>query len=137
MMKKFLPLLILLFPFFGEDAEAACTVESEVVDTGTGYRILTGTCDADNDILIQTVSSLEYDACLVGSTTGSVDVDVSLDGTNYFAAISLKNEHDTDGAEAVATTVDKVYSFVAKFRAIRVRAVSAAATATLLCWDYE
>lgn len=108
-----------------------------VEDTGTHVRYY-GTGANDNDVLFTTGDVSRQDACMLMSTTGSVDVYVSLDGTNYSTtAMSLMDFGATDTVPVQATVALRVYGFPAKFRRIRVLQVGAtAAAASLNCWKY-
>lgn len=128
-------LLAALYVFSGE-AEAACS-EQSVNQAGT-HIIYIGDCEDDNEVVIQTGDMTGYDACFLMSTTGIVDVLVSLDGTNYSTAPLSMNDYGGTSADPVLVTVAlRVYGFASKFRRIRVLQSGATdAAASLLCWSY-
>jgi len=129
-----LGLLLLAVP--EKEAQAACSTQSVDV-TGTAI-IYSNDCTNDNEVLVQTGDMLRYDSCLVMSTTGAVDIFVSIDGTNYStAALSLQDYGATTTNPVLLTVADRVYGFVSKFRFIRVLQNGAAdAEASLVCWMY-
>lgn len=90
----------------------------------------------DNEVPIQTGDVSQYDAFMVMSTAGALDVFVSLDGTNYStAALSLVDFGATDTAPVIVTVANRVYGFRGKYRLIRVLQNGATDTAnvTLIC----
>ena len=65
-----------------------------------------------------------------------MDVDVSLDGTNFAAAIALTDLHSlTPATKVLATTADLIYFFEGNYKAVRVLqdGVTAVADAVLVC----
>lgn len=105
----------------------------EVVGTHTRYY---GSGANDNDVLFTTSDVAKYDACVLMSTTGAVDVFVSLDGTNYStAALSLQDFGGTDVVPVLVTVAGRMYGFVGKVRRIKVLQNGAtAAAASMNCW---
>lgn len=84
----------------------------------------------DNDIVIQTNDISRYNAFFLLSTTGAMDVLVSLDGTNYSsAALSLIDDGATTIDPVLVTVANRVYAFRGKFKAIRVLQNGATAVA--------
>lgn len=131
-----LPALFCLALLAAPEAGATCSTQS--VDTTGTAIIYSNDCTDDNEVLIQTADMLRYDSCLVMSTTGAVDIFVSIDGTNYStAALSLQDYGATTTNPVLVTVADRVYGFVSKFRFIRVlqNGVTDAA-ASLVCWRY-
>lgn len=106
-----------------------------VEDLGTHIRYY-GSGANDNDVLFTTGDISRYDACTIMSTTGAVDVFVSLDGTNYAtSALSLQDMGATSTDPVLVTAADRVYGFVVKARRIQVLQNGAtAAAASMLCW---
>ena len=106
-----------------------------VEDVGTHVRY-SGTGANDNDLLFTTGDISALDACVLMSTTGTVDVEVSLDGTNFStAALSLQDFGATDNSPVLVTVALRVYGFVGKYRKIRLRQNGAtAAAASMNCW---
>ena len=134
-MNRLLIVLAVLAAFlWSPEAEAVCATQT-FVDSGT-HALWTNDCTDDNEVLIQTTDVSRFDACFLMSTTGAVDVFVSLDGTNYAtAALSLEDKGATSTAPVLVTAALRVYGFVAKFRRIRVIQNGATdAAASLLCW---
>ena len=76
----------------------------------------------DNDIIMELVDAEPYDEFFLSTVAGIVDVDVSLDGTNFIAAIALTDGKSTAPATKVLVTVAAgLYSFKGNFKAVRVR----------------
>jgi hypothetical protein len=113
----------------------AATANAAVEDLGTHIRYY-GTGANDNDILFTTGDMSRYDACTIMSTTGAVDVFISLDGTNYATtALSLQDLGATTTDPVLVTAALRVYGFVVKARRIVVRQNGATgANASMLCW---
>ena len=125
-------LLLLLTP----EAEAACSTQT--VSANSNSIIYTGDCENDDEVLFTTGDMTQYDACVLMSTTGAVDVVVSIDGTNYSTApLSLNDLGATSTAPVIVTAALRVYAFPAKFARIRVLQNGATdAAASLRCWTY-
>jgi hypothetical protein len=125
------------------EARAACTdnaagaaeVWSAVQQLSNHIRFA-GACTEDNEELIVTNDVSGFDACVVMSTTGAIDVFVSLDGTNYSTApLSLQDFGATDTSPVLVTAALRVYGFVGKF--VRIKIIENGATdaaASLNCW---
>lgn len=111
------------------------TAQAAVEDMGTHIRY-SGTGTNDNDELFTTGDMSRYDACTLMSTTGAVDVFVSLDGTNYAtSALSLQDMGATSTDPVLVTSALRLYGFVMKARRIRVLQNGATgAAASLICW---
>jgi hypothetical protein len=111
------------------------TGQAAVEDLGTHVRYY-GTGTNDNDVLFTTGDLSRYDACTIMSTTGAVDVFVSLDGTNYATtALSLQDLGATSTDPVLVTSALRVYGFVVKARKIQVLQNGAtAAAASMNCW---
>jgi len=96
----------------------------------------TNSSTANDDILIQTDDVSRYDTFMLMSTAGTVDVFVSLDGTNYATApLSLVDQGATTSDPVVVTAALRCYGFRGKFRKIRIMQNGATnpTAATLLC----
>jgi hypothetical protein len=95
----------------------------------------TGSSTADNDVAIQTGELTKYDAFMVMSVTGAIDVFGSLDGTNYQTApLSLQDMGATVADPVVVTAAGRMYGFRGKFKKLRVLQNGVTAVAvTLLC----
>ena len=104
---------------------------------GDGVRY-SGTGVNASDILFTTGIMTPYSACTLMSTTGSVNVFVSLDGSTFStAALSLQDFGATVNDPVLSTTALRVYGFAGKYKKIRVLQNGAtAANASLLCWTY-
>lgn len=141
---KYLALLSILFLFCIEPAQATCTdsngdgLNGDIARSGGDSVIYTGSCTDDNEVLIQTGDTLNFDACMVMSTTGVVDVFISLDGTNYITApLSLADYGAVDTNPVLVTVALRLYGFVSKFWKIRITQNGATdAAASLVCWVY-
>lgn len=108
-----------------------------VMELGNALRY-TNSSTADNDVLIQTGDVSRYDSYELMSTAGTVDVFVSLDGTNYAtAALSLVDKGATTSDPVLVTAAARVYGFRGKF--LKVRVLQNGATnptaASLLCYN--
>lgn len=134
-MKYLFALLCILAYFAAPAANATCTTQT--VNKQSDYVIYSGSCTADNEILI-IASVAEYDACRIISSTGAVDIAVSLDGSNYTTApLSLNDEGATDTSPVIVTVALRSYSFAARFARVKIQENGATdAAAAMLCWKY-
>lgn len=101
-----------------------------------GAEYFTGTGTSDNDLLFTTGNVERHSMFTLMSTAGTVDVEVSLDGTNFSTvALAMEDQGATaNGTYAIVTVAARVYKWTGKYRVIRVRQAGAAATAaTLMC----
>jgi len=90
----------------------------------------------DNDVVMEFDDAERYDTYYFMSTAGVMEVDVSLDGTNFATLIALTDEESTTPATKVLITVAGIlYSFGGNYRAVRVRQASATAVAnaSMIC----
>lgn len=90
----------------------------------------------DNDIVIELDSVGKFDRFMLSSTAGAMDVDVSLDGTNFITAIAMEDEKSTTPqTRVVVTAAAGLYLFQGPIKAVRVRqnGVTAVANAVLFC----
>lgn len=96
----------------------------------------TGTGANDNDVLFTTSDLDQWDACWLMSSDGAVDVQVTLDGTNWSTApLSLQDFGATDNSGVLVTVAGRVYGFAGKPQKVRVLQNGAtAATAAMNCW---
>ena len=134
---RYLLILCCVFLYLASpDSEAACSSQS--IDRQDNYVVYTGDCTDDNETLI-VASVIDYEACFIFSTTGAVDVFVSLDGSNYTtAALSLRDLGATNTNPVLVTAAGRLYGFAAKFRRVRILENGATdAAASLLCFDYN
>lgn len=108
-----------------------------VADFGE-YVAYSGVGVSDNDLLFTTGAMGKFDACMLMSTAGSVDVEVSIDGTNFStSALSLQDFGASTNDPVLFTVANRVYGFVGKYSKIRVRQNGAtAATASMNCWSF-
>lgn len=91
------------------------------VEVSSHHTKYTGSSDGDDAVVIQTNSVDQFDAFMLTSSAGAMDVFVSLDGTNYAtAALSLQDFGATTTDPVIVTAAGQVYGFVGKFKAIRV-----------------
>jgi hypothetical protein len=91
-----------------------------VSDQGNLVRY-TNSSTADNDVMIQTNDIGRHDTFMVMATTGTVDVYVSLDGTNYAtAALSLQDFGATVSDPVTEAAAGRVYGFRGKYSKVRV-----------------
>lgn len=116
-----------------QSSEAACSAQT-VQQLGDHVRY-TGDCENDNEVLITTGDVSQYEACMLVSTTGAVDVAVSLDGTTYTTApVSLIDMGSTSTAPVIVTAALRLYAFplvgVASIRVLQNGATDAAAQLT-------
>lgn len=96
---------------------------------------------SDDDVLFETeltgpASIANYDKCQLMSSTGSVEVLVSLDGITYATApLSLQDQSADSSDPVLATTPGGIYGFVVKARRLKVvQAGATAAAAVMNCW---
>ncbi len=76
----------------------------------------------DNDIVIEVTDASKFDEFIISSTLGVMDVDVSLDGTNFIAAIALEDRKSlTPATRVVVTVAAGLYSFNGPVQVVRVR----------------
>lgn len=76
----------------------------------------------DNDIIMELDDAESYDEFFFMTVLGAVDVDVSLDGTNFAAAVAFTDRQSTAPAtKVIITAAGLLYSIKGQFKAIRVR----------------
>lgn len=100
----------------------------------------TGTGASDNDLLVTTTNVEKHSLFTLMSSAGAVDVEVTLDGTNWSTvALAMEDQGATANATyVIVTAANRVYKFWGKYRQIRVRQNGAtAATATLMCGSHS
>ena len=100
--------------------------------------LYTGSGTNDNDVVIQTDVIERHGAYMLMSTTGAMDVFVSLDGTNYTtAALSLIDFGGIVTTPVLVTIANRLYAFRGVFRLIRVlqNGATAVANAALLAGE--
>jgi hypothetical protein len=117
-----------------QHADAACTNPTPVnFGNFTQYR---GNCTEDNEVLIDTGNVGSFDACVLMSSAGAVDVLLSLDGTTFAtAALSLQDFGATTTDPVLVTTAGRVYGFRHKAMGVRVLQNGATdATVVMNCW---
>lgn len=83
----------------------------------------TGSGTNDGDIVIQLDNIESFDTYMLQSTAGSMEVFVSLDGTNYSTApLSLLDlGANTAITLALSTTANRTFAFRGKYKSIRVQ----------------
>jgi hypothetical protein len=106
-------------------------------------NIIRPTCTAgvsDNDIIAEVTGNGDlYNTWQLGSTAGAMDVEVSLDGTNYFATVcALIDLTSTAPSTAVTVTAaGKNYGFKGRYKKVRVRQNGATAVANPILVGYQ
>jgi hypothetical protein len=84
----------------------------------------------DNDIVIEVDDVSRFNEFALSSSAGAMDVDVSLDGTNFITAIALEDKKSVaPGTRVVVTAAAGLYYFEGNFKAVRVRQNAATAVA--------
>lgn len=109
-----------------------------VIDyTGNACIYRTGSGTNDNDVVFETGDVSRYRTFTLHSANGAMDVNVSLDGTNYSATVVyLKDLSSASLTTTVAlTAAGKVYQLEGCFSKIKVlqNGATAVTTATLVC----
>ncbi|KKL82572.1 hypothetical protein LCGC14_1983400 [marine sediment metagenome] len=80
-----------------------------------------GTSTADNEVVVQSGSIIQFNTFEIMSTAGAMDVTVSLDGTNYSTApLSLTDMGAAASAPVIVSVANRVYGFKGYFAKIRV-----------------
>lgn len=94
-----------------------------------------GTGTNDNDVMATVADARQYDAFILMSTVGAVDIQVTLDGTNWSTApLSLTDMGAVTTDPVLVTAANRVYGFRGVFRGVRVVQNGATgATAALMC----
>ena len=90
----------------------------------------------DNDIVLEQENLERYNEFTLSSSAGAMDVDVSLDGTNFTAALALTDLESLAPATRVIVTVAAgIFQFTGTFKHIRIRqnGATAVANAVLYC----
>lgn len=109
-------------------------VATQVTDKVMHYK--DGTGASDNDIIVQTGNVSQFGMFMLSSTAGALDVDVSLNGTDYTTApLSLTDLGATTSDPVIVTAANRMYGFIGTFAAIRVRqnGATAATKVNLRC----
>lgn len=106
------------------------------VDVNGNYTRYTGAGVNANDALFTTGDTGRYNSFQLMSTTGAVQVLVSLDGTTFATApLSLVDQGATTSTPVLLTVAARAYQFLGKFAAIKVTQNGATASAASLnCW---
>lgn len=126
-MKKLLVLALALLPL----------VSTAAVEDFGYYITFTGTGVNDNDVLFTTTELSKFDACMLKSSAGAVDVFGKLrdDDPYSTAPISLQDFGATSNDPVLVTAAGRVYAVAGKYKRLQVLQNGAtAATAVLLCW---
>jgi hypothetical protein len=112
---------------------SAYAAEESYANFGTRYY---GSASANDALLFTSGDIMRFDGCMLMSTDGAVDVEGSLDGTNFSAALSLQDVGATSSDPVLVTAADRMYFVPGWYRFLRVRQNGAtAASASLLCKD--
>ena len=91
---------------------------------------------SDNDVVMEVDAADRFNEFSFSSSTGVMEVDVSLDGANFQAIIALEDKHSVAPATRVIITVaDLLYYVEGCFKTIRVRQASGTAVtaARMIC----
>lgn len=110
-------------------------VGTHVENQNTLVAVRAATPD-DNDVVIELADASRFDTFSLMSTAGAMDVDVSLDGTNFAVAIAITDEKTTTPAvKVIVTAPGLLYSFRGNFKVVRIRQNGATdtANAALIC----
>lgn len=94
-----------------------------------------GTGTNDNDVMLTVSDARQYDAFILMSTVGVVDVQISLNGTDWSTApLSMTDMGAISTDPVLVTVANRVYGFRGVFRGVRVLQNGATgATASLMC----
>lgn len=110
---------------------------SQTLNPLPGQRVyVSGSGSNDNDVVIDALDVREFDTFTLMSTGGAMDVEVSLDGSNYTTApLCLADLGAQDLAPVLQTVAGRLYGFRGRFKHVRVRqnGVTAVANASLFC----
>jgi len=95
-----------------------------------------GTGANDEDLVVTAQNTVQFDHCMLMSATGTVDVEVTIDGTTWTtAALSLQDLGATSSDPVLITAALRMYAVNGRYLGIRLRQEgAAAAAASLLCW---
>jgi len=97
---------------------------------GTTLQVVGIAGVSDNDIVIELDDLQRFNEFALMSSAGAMDVDISLDGTNFALAIALEDKHSVAPAtRVIVTAAGLLYYFFGNFKAIRVRQNGATAVA--------
>jgi len=113
------------------------TIPIEVTVGGNaGFAALEGDFDgADNSVVLELENAERYNEFTLMSGAGAMDVDVSLDGTNFAPAIAMIDVESADPAtRVVATVAGKAYRFAGTFKTIRVLQKGATEVGGAVLW---
>lgn len=139
-------LILLAAGFFSSGSQAACTDNiSDATVVASSLQVLAnhvsfeGVCENDDEELIVTNDVSQFNACVLMSTAGAVDVLVSLDGTTFSTdPISLEDRGAADLTPVLVTTAGRLYAF-GMIGVRRIKVVQNGATgaeATLNCGNF-
>lgn len=100
------------------------------IDTPTGlptYLAWAGTVGDANDAVIYLSRDVsDYDAHIIEATAGTVDIDVSIDGTNWIAGVAARSLKATDQtAFVVSIASGGAIEVIGHYKLIRVNQVGA------------
>lgn len=126
-------------PLIGTDGAAHVRVASDYRGAypASYYLEHSGSNTDDNSVLLTTGDLTNYNEHIIHSTAGAVDVEVTVDGTNWTssatAPIAMQDMTATASATFVTVTAaGKVYKLIGKFKKIRlVQNGATAATAKM------
>ena len=113
------------------------TIPVNVTVQGTiGFATLVGDFDgADDSVVIELENTERYNEFTLMSGAGAMDVDVSLDGTNFAAAIAMiDGESVAPATRVVVTAAGKMYRFEGTFKTVRVLQKGATEVGAAVLW---
>lgn len=115
---------------------AAFSVQAAEQSYGNFATRYFGSASADNALLFTTGDIIRFDGCMLMSPDGAVDVEGTIDGTNFVTAvIHMQDMGSTSVDPVLVTAPDRMYFVPGKYIALRVRQNGAtASSASLLCW---
>lgn len=105
-------------------------------DQGIALKVTGVAGTGDNVVVIEAVSVERFTEFTIGSTAGAMDVQISLDGTNFLTAqLSLADLGAIVTDPVVVTVANRVYRFRGAYKSIRISQNGgvAVANAILLC----
>lgn len=95
----------------------------EVTGLQTGFTWTGAVGTNDNDVVYTSRDISDYNLHVIECTTGTVDIDISTDGTNFTSAVAVRNVKSANSTtfvmDAIAASVP-VVELRGRFKAIRV-----------------
>lgn len=102
---------------------------------GTTLQIVGIDTTADNVICLEVDDVQRFNEFMLMSSAGAMDVEISIDGTNFTGVLALEDKHSlTPATRVIVTAADRAYYFEGNYKAIRVRqAVTNVTNPVLVC----